>query len=83
MIQRSRVATVTTPAWTPAFSRASAVITDTGSIASHASIVAREYGLPAVVATARSTSWLRDGDVVTVDGGRGLVTRAPASARGA
>jgi pyruvate,water dikinase len=67
------VARVTTPAWTPVFLRAAAVITDTGSIASHASIVAREYGLPAVVATGDATSRLRDGQVVTVDGSRGIV----------
>lgn len=67
------VATVTTPAWTPAFPRAAAIVTDTGSIASHASIVAREYGLPAVVATGDATSRLRDGQVITVDGSRGIV----------
>ena len=68
------VAPVTTPGWTPAFLRAAAVVTDSGSIASHASIVAREYGLPAVVATGDATSVLRDGDLVTVDGSRGRVT---------
>ena len=67
------VATVTTPAWTPAFLRAAAVVTDTGSIASHASIVAREYGIPAVVATGDATTRLRDGQLVTVDGSRGVV----------
>jgi pyruvate,water dikinase len=71
------VARVTTPAWTPAFARAAAVVTDTGSIASHASIVAREYGLPAVVATGNATSRLRDGQIVTVDGGRATVRIAP------
>lgn len=71
------VSPVTTPGWTPAFSRAAAVITDTGSIASHASIVAREYGIPAVVATGNATSTLHDGQLVTVDGGRGLVMLAP------
>lgn len=67
------VAPVTTPAWTVAFVRAAAVVTDTGSIASHASIVAREYGIPAVVATGDATARLRDGQVVTVDGSRGVV----------
>lgn len=70
------VSPVTTPGWTPAFSKAAAVITDTGSIASHASIVAREYGIPAVVATGNGTSTLHDGQLVTVDGGRGLVMLA-------
>lgn len=67
------VAPVTTPGWTPAFTRALAVVTDTGSIASHASIVAREYGIPAVVATGNATSRLCDGQIVTVDGSRGTV----------
>lgn len=67
------VAPITTPAWTPAFLRAAAVVTDTGSIASHASVVAREYGLPAVVALGDATTRLRDGDRITVDGSRGVV----------
>ncbi len=70
------VSPVTTPGWTPAFARAAAVVTDTGSIASHASIVAREYGIPAVVATGCGTSTLHDGQLVTVDGSRGLVLHA-------
>ncbi len=67
------VAPITTPGWTPAFARAGAVVTDSGSIASHASVVAREYGIPAVVATGDATRRLRDGQRVTVDGTRGIV----------
>jgi pyruvate,water dikinase len=67
------VAPATTPAWTPLFARASAVVTDTGGVASHSSQVAREYGIPAVVGTGDATRRLRDGQVVTVDGGAGLV----------
>ena len=67
------VAPVTTPAWTPLFARAAAVVTDTGGIGSHSSIVAREYGIPAVIGTGDSTARLRDGQVVTVDGNAGLV----------
>lgn len=67
------VAPVTTPAWTLAFSRAIAVVTDTGSVASHASIVAREHGIPAVVATGNATARVVDGQIITVDGGRGVV----------
>jgi len=67
------VAPVTTPGWTPAFARAAAIVTDTGSIASHASIVAREFGIPAVVATGNGTARLCDGQIVTVDGSRGVV----------
>lgn len=70
------VAPVTTPAWTPLFARAAAVITDTGSILAHASIIAREYGIPVVIGTGDATSKLRDGEIVTVDGGAGTVVRA-------
>lgn len=66
----------TNPAWTPLFLRAVAVVVDTGSIASHAAIVAREYGLPAVMGTGDGTSILVDGDRVRVDGTTGQVTRA-------
>jgi rifampicin phosphotransferase len=67
------VARATAPAWTPLFARAVAVITDGGTLAAHASLVAREYGIPAVVATGDATTRLDDGQVVTVDGGAGTV----------
>jgi rifampicin phosphotransferase len=67
------VARATTPAWTPLFSRASAVVTDGGSLAAHASLVAREYGIPAVVGTGDATARLRNGQVVLVDGSAGVV----------
>ncbi|MEQ7126052.1 PEP/pyruvate-binding domain-containing protein [Actinopolymorpha sp. B11F2] len=66
----------TNPAWTPLFPRAAAVVVDAGGIASHAAIVAREYGLPAVMGTGRATSVLSDGQLVTVDGDTGRVTAA-------
>jgi rifampicin phosphotransferase len=66
----------TNPAWTPLFQRAVAVVVDSGGIASHAAIVAREYGLPAVMGTARATTVLTDGQLVTVDGDTGRVTPA-------
>ncbi|HZE39116.1 MAG TPA: PEP/pyruvate-binding domain-containing protein [Stackebrandtia sp.] len=69
------VAPFTNPAWTPLFSRARAVIVDTGSAVSHAAIVAREYGIPAVLGTLNAVETLKDGDVVTVDGDAGVVTR--------
>ena len=69
------VCPVTTPSWTTLFARAAAVVTDVGSPAAHASIIAREYGIPAVVGTGDGTSRIRDGEIVTVDGGAGLVTR--------
>jgi rifampicin phosphotransferase len=67
------VARATAPAWTPLFATAAAVITDGGTLAAHASLVAREYGIPAVVATGDATTRLRDGQVVTVDGSSGIV----------
>jgi pyruvate,water dikinase len=68
------VAPTTTPGWTPLFARAAAVITDGGNLASHASLVAREYGIPAVVGTGDATLRLNDGQTVTVDGTTGTVT---------
>lgn len=66
------VAQATAPAWTPLFSRAVAVVTDGGSLAAHASLVAREFGIPAVVATGDATVRLKDRQIVTVDGSAGL-----------
>jgi len=67
------VTTATTPAWTPLFGRAAAVATDGGSLVAHASLVAREYGIPAVVALGDATSQVRDGQRITVDGNTGLL----------
>ncbi len=67
------IAPVTTPAWTPLFVHAAAVVTDTGSPLAHASLAAREYGIPAVVGTGNATAHLRDGQRVLVDGNTGLV----------
>jgi phosphohistidine swiveling domain-containing protein len=67
------VARATAPAWTPLFARAAAVVTDGGTLAAHASLVAREYGIPAVVATGDATTRLSDGQRITVDGGAGTV----------
>jgi rifampicin phosphotransferase len=70
------VARSTAPAWTPLFAKAAAVVTDGGTIAAHASLVAREYGIPAVVATGDSTHRLHTGQLVTVDGSAGIVEPA-------
>jgi pyruvate,water dikinase len=73
------VCATTTPAWTPLFASAAALVTDTGGILSHAAIVAREYGLPAVVGCDIATSAIRDGVRVEVDGDAGSVrVRSPA-----
>lgn len=63
----------TDPAWTPLFTLASAVVSDTGGPLSHAAIVAREYGIPAVLGTQIATAQFKDDDVVSVDGGNGEV----------
>ncbi|MET8986103.1 PEP/pyruvate-binding domain-containing protein [Nonomuraea wenchangensis] len=66
----------TNPSWTPLFQRAAAVVVDSGGTASHAAIVAREYGIPAVMGTGTGTSALEDGQVVTVNGDAGTVVPA-------
>ncbi|GAA2870946.1 hypothetical protein GCM10010517_31240 [Streptosporangium fragile] len=67
------VTTLTNIGWTPMFPRAAAVVTDMGAPLSHASIVARELGIPAVVGTGNATARLRDGARIRVDGERGTV----------
>jgi hypothetical protein len=62
------------PSWTIIFQRASAIVADGGSALCHAAIVAREHGIPAVVATGNGTKRLRDGQRVLVDGNRGTVS---------
>lgn len=66
----------TNPAWTPLFQSAVAVVADTGGVGSHAAIVAREYGLPAVMGTGDGTVRLRTGDRIRVDGTTGRITAA-------
>ncbi len=64
---------VTNVGWTPLFPRAAAVVTDIGAPLSHAAIVARELGIPAVVGCGNATMRLRTGDQVRVNGGQGTV----------
>ncbi len=68
------VAEITTPAWTPLFAMAAAVVTDVGGPLSHGSIVAREYGIPAVLGTGVATQRIRSGQLITVDGSAGTVS---------
>jgi rifampicin phosphotransferase len=67
------VCPTTTPAWTPLFALASGLVTDIGGVAAHGSIVAREYGIPAVMGTGNGTQRIASGQVVTVDGDAGTV----------
>ncbi len=64
----------TSPAWAPIFSKIKATVTDVGGVMSHAAIVAREYGMPAVVGTGRATAAIRTGQAIRVDGTEGTVT---------
>ncbi len=68
------VAPMTSPGWTPLLAMAAGVVTDIGGVLSHASIVAREYGIPAVIGTGVASRRIADGQVVTVDGDVGRVT---------
>jgi pyruvate,water dikinase len=70
------VAPYTNPAWTPLFAMAGAVVVDAGGAASHAAIVAREYGIPAVMGTRNGTRSLHEGQRVLVDGSTGRVVPA-------
>jgi pyruvate,water dikinase len=68
------VAPVTSPSWTPVFGKVAAAVSDIGGIMSHAAIVAREYGMPAVVGTGNATARISTGDRIRVDGDSGVVT---------
>jgi pyruvate,water dikinase len=67
----------TDPAWTPLFAIAAGFVTETGGVLSHAAIVAREHGIPAVLGVEEATGALRDGHPVTVIGDDGLVLTRP------
>lgn len=68
------VAPSTDPGWTPLFLTAGALVMEMGGVVSHGAVVAREYGIPAVVGVADATTRLRDGQSITVDGAAGTVT---------
>lgn len=69
------VCRLTDPEWTPLFSLAKAVVADTGAELSHAAIVAREYGIPAVLGVGLATMKYKDGDMIRVDGSKGIVSK--------
>lgn len=68
------IAPLTNPVWTPLFAIAGGIVTEVGGILSHGAIVAREYGIPAVMGVAGATTAIVEGQRVTVDGNRGVVT---------
>jgi pyruvate, water dikinase len=67
------VCPVTAPSWGPVFGKISATVSDIGGTMSHAAIIAREYGMPAVVGTGQATKRIKTGQRVRVDGDRGIV----------
>ncbi|MFF5084936.1 PEP/pyruvate-binding domain-containing protein [Actinoplanes sp. NPDC000266] len=69
------VTATTDPGWTPLFLTAAALVTETGAVMAHGPTVAREYGIPAVICVPGATERIRTGEVVTVDGRAGTVTR--------
>lgn len=68
------VCPITHPSWSPLFSKISAAVSDIGGTMSHMAIVAREYGMPAVVGTGQATKRIKSGQRLRVDGDRGVVT---------
>ena len=68
------VAPFTDPGWTPYFLAAAGIVMDVGGMLSHGTIVAREYGIPAVVNVGIATKTIRTGQIVRVDGDKGVVT---------
>lgn len=67
------VCPITSPVWSVLIAKVGALVTDSGGILSHPAIIAREYGIPAVVATGNATQIIRNGQRVQVDGGAGIV----------
>jgi len=67
------VAEYTVASWTPLFASIAAVVTDSGGVLSHSSVVAREYGIPAVVGTGMATVVIKDGQTIEVNGDTGIV----------
>jgi pyruvate,water dikinase len=68
------VASFTSTSWTPVFGRIAGAVTDAGGVMCHAAIVAREYGLPAVLGTGTATKQITTGDRILVDADNGVVT---------
>ena len=67
------VARASNPGWVPLFGIAAGFVTDTGGVLCHAAVVAREFGVPAVVGTGDATARIRDGQIVEIDGSAGTV----------
>jgi len=73
------VAERTDPGWVLLFPAAASRIVEQGSLLSHSAIVSRELGIPSVVSVPGVTKWLRNGDLIEIDGGKGTVRRLAGS----
>ena len=71
------VTTYTDPSWTPLFINVAGLVTEAGGQMSHGAVIAREYGLPAIVAVRDATRRIRDGQRIRLDGTNGVVTILP------
>ena len=67
------IASYTDVGWTPYFSGISGLVTEIGSTLSHGAVVAREYGIPAIVAVREVKNHIRTGDTLTIDGKKGII----------
>jgi pyruvate,water dikinase len=67
----------TDPSWTPLFLVAGGLITEVGGMMTHGAVVAREYGLPAIVGVDQATSRLVTGQMISMDGSTGTITLEP------
>lgn len=67
------VTKVTSPDWTPLIYASSGVITELGGSLSHAAIICREYGIPAIVGVKDLMEQIRDGEMIKIDGGKGII----------
>jgi rifampicin phosphotransferase len=74
------VAERTDPGWVMLFAAAAGLVVERGSLLSHSAIVSREIGIPSVISVPGVTQWLRDGDLVEIDGGEGIVRRLQSEA---
>lgn len=73
------VAPYTNPAWTPLFTITSGIVVETGGASSHAAVIAREYGIPAVMGVIKATEIFTDGEIITINGTSGDIYRSDAS----
>ena len=67
------VCQMTNPAWTPLFAVIAGIVTDAGGVVSHPAVMAREFGIPAVIGTSIATLKIKTGDRIRVDGTKGVV----------